>query len=50
MHACKTQGSTVCGQPNLKTQKYKKKKKKEEVKASQISQSDAHSSKERETY
>ena len=56
MQACKTQGSTVCGQPNLKRQKQKKKKKKEKkkkkkkVKASQISQSDAHNSKERETY
>ena len=44
VQACKTQGSTVCGQPNLK------RKKKKKVKVNQVSQSDAHSSKERETY
>ena len=39
VQACKTQGSTVCGQPNLK------RKKKKKVKVNQVSQSDAHSSK-----
>ena len=45
LHAREHSVSVWTGQPNLKRQKKKKR-----VKANQISQSDAHSSKERETY